>query len=115
MDAPHNHAAQLEQSVHALVHQMASDGLLDAAQFSELLMLQDESNPSFVTEVVLLYFQVRAQRQRRRRATAGPPCARCVGAGPFHAAGQVEIIITPLLLLLLCRTLAARLSAWARC
>lgn len=40
----------------AYVKQMQAEGLLDD-QFQQLLSLQDESNPDFVSEVVTLYFQ----------------------------------------------------------
>lgn len=52
-------AAQLEQlqaSLNELLSQLLHEGLLDE-QFSQLLSLQDETNPHFVAEVVELYFE----------------------------------------------------------
>jgi histidine-containing phosphotransfer protein len=48
--------AELSAQVEQLVQQLQSEGVLDE-QFSQLLALQDESNPDFVAEVVQLYFQ----------------------------------------------------------
>ncbi len=45
--------AQIEQLVSRLQH----EGVLDE-QFVQLMMLQDDSNPDFVMEVVQLFFEV---------------------------------------------------------
>jgi histidine-containing phosphotransfer peotein len=51
--------AQLESlnhSIDQLVYQLQREGVLDE-QFEQLLLLQDETNPDFVAEVVELFFQ----------------------------------------------------------
>ncbi|KIY95187.1 histidine phosphotransfer protein [Monoraphidium neglectum] len=47
--------ADLQQQMAALLQQCVAEGLLDE-QFHQLLQLQDESNPDFVSEVAELYF-----------------------------------------------------------
>lgn len=51
---------QIEQLVLLLQHQ----GILDE-QFTQLMQLQDESNPDFVAEVVQLYFEDSASKMER--------------------------------------------------
>eukprot|EP00879_Flechtneria_rotunda_P024406 GHRR01025870.1.p1 GENE.GHRR01025870.1~~GHRR01025870.1.p1 ORF type:complete len:150 (+),score=56.97 GHRR01025870.1:970-1419(+) len=46
----------INQHLEQVVKQMQADGLLDE-QFGQLLALQDDSNPDFVSEVVQLYFE----------------------------------------------------------
>jgi histidine-containing phosphotransfer peotein len=51
--------AQLESLNHGidqLVYQLQQEGVLDE-QFQQLMLLQDETNPDFVAEVVDLFFQ----------------------------------------------------------
>lgn len=46
----------LNQNMEQLLQQLQIEGVLDE-QFQQLLMLQDETNPDFVAEVVELYFK----------------------------------------------------------
>ncbi|KAL4458765.1 hypothetical protein ABPG75_013630 [Micractinium tetrahymenae] len=48
--------AAVEQHIQALLTQSVQEGLLDD-QFLQLIQLQDDSNPDFVSEVVELYFE----------------------------------------------------------
>lgn len=48
--------AEVSQQIEELVNQSLRDGLLDD-QFVQLMQLEDESNPDFVSEVVHLYFE----------------------------------------------------------
>jgi len=48
----------------ALAARCAAEGVLDD-QFAQLLSLQDETNPDFVLEVLALYFDDSAQKDRR--------------------------------------------------
>jgi histidine-containing phosphotransfer protein len=64
----------LNQSLEHLVLQLQQEGVLDE-QFSQLMQLQDESNPDFVQEVVQLYFEDSVQKIERVGAilaTAAP-------------------------------------------
>jgi histidine-containing phosphotransfer protein len=54
-------AAQVSAQLDALIGQLQAQGVLDE-QFTQLLLLQDDSNPDFVAEVVQLYFEVRSTR-----------------------------------------------------
>eukprot|EP00262_Sarcandra_glabra_P017659 TRINITY_DN6128_c0_g1_i1.p1 TRINITY_DN6128_c0_g1~~TRINITY_DN6128_c0_g1_i1.p1 ORF type:complete len:113 (+),score=26.31 TRINITY_DN6128_c0_g1_i1:299-637(+) len=47
-------SAALKEQLNALVNSMLQEGLLDD-QFTQLQMLQDESNPGFVAEVIALF------------------------------------------------------------
>lgn len=44
--------AQIEN----LLNLLQQEGVLDE-QFQQLMLLQDESNPDFVAEVIMLYFE----------------------------------------------------------
>ena len=61
---------QLNQALEALVLQLQQEGVLDE-QFQQLMMLQDESNPDFVQEVVQLYFEDSVQKIERVGAILG--------------------------------------------
>lgn len=54
----------LNQSIDRLVFQLQQEVVLDE-QFQQLMQLQDESNPDFVTEVIQLYFEDSAQKLDR--------------------------------------------------
>mmetsp|Transcript_50811 Transcript_50811/g.110809 ORF Transcript_50811/g.110809 Transcript_50811/m.110809 type:complete len:150 (-) Transcript_50811:189-638(-) len=49
-------AEVIQQHIQQLVAQLCQEGVLDE-QFQQLMLLQDESNPDFVAEVVQLYFE----------------------------------------------------------
>lgn len=49
-------AAAVAAQIEALVVRLQQEGVLDE-QFQQLMMLQDDSNPDFVAEVVQLYFE----------------------------------------------------------
>lgn len=51
----------IEQHIEQLVLQLQQEGVLDE-QFQQLMQLQDESNPDFVAEVVLLYYEDSASK-----------------------------------------------------
>jgi histidine-containing phosphotransfer protein len=64
------------------VKQMQAEGLLDD-QFQQLLSLQDESNPDFVSEVVTLYFQDSVGKLEKLHQILSQP------APDFHELDQV--------------------------
>eukprot|EP00798_Chlamydomonas_sp_ICE-L_P030372 gene30372-35378_t len=49
-------SAALQQQINALLAQTEQEGVLDG-QFMQLVSLQDDSNPDFVSEVIQLYFE----------------------------------------------------------
>lgn len=53
--------AVINASIEQVLSQLKAEGLLDE-QFSQLMALQDESNPDFVAEVVELYFEDSASK-----------------------------------------------------
>jgi histidine-containing phosphotransfer protein len=62
----------LSQSLEHLVLQLQQEGVLDE-QFSQLMQLQDESNPDFVQEVVQLFFEDSVQKIERVGAILATP------------------------------------------
>jgi len=59
----------------SLLNQLLAEGLLDE-QFSQLMQLQDDSNPHFVAEVVELYFEDSGSKLEKLDAqlsSQGPP------------------------------------------
>jgi len=56
--------ASINSQLDGLVRQMQSECILDD-QFQQLLDLQDETNPDFVSEVVELYFEDSVQKIER--------------------------------------------------
>ena len=56
-----------DERAEKLLHQLQLEGLLDD-QFTQLLQLQDESNPHFIDEVVSLYFEDSAGKLEKLRA-----------------------------------------------
>jgi histidine-containing phosphotransfer protein len=67
-------AAQVTSHLDALIGQLQAQGILDE-QFTQLLLLQDETNPDFVAEVVQLYFEVRSSEYCEFTLAAGLVCA----------------------------------------
>lgn len=67
----------------AFLNQLLADGLLDE-QFSQLMQLQDESNPHFVAEVVELYFEDSGTKLEKLNAQLSSP-----GPPDFNAVDQV--------------------------
>ncbi|GAX78791.1 hypothetical protein CEUSTIGMA_g6228.t1 [Chlamydomonas eustigma] len=49
-------SAVIQQHIDQLVAHLQQEGILDE-QFQQLMQLQDDSNPDFVSEVVQLYFE----------------------------------------------------------
>ncbi len=68
-------ASQVEQAIMGLVQALTNEGVLDE-QFQQLLMLQDESNPDFVAEVVMLYFEGEGRCSPSRGGVASGFCSR---------------------------------------
>jgi histidine-containing phosphotransfer protein len=62
----------LTQSLERLVLQLQQEGVLDE-QFSQLMQLQDASNPDFVQEVVQLYFEDSVQKIERVGTVVAAP------------------------------------------
>lgn len=56
--------ASKQQLIDQLVEQLTQEGVLDD-QFSQLLQLQDESNPDFIEEVIILYFDDSASKLQK--------------------------------------------------
>jgi histidine-containing phosphotransfer peotein len=59
--------ATVSTGIHTLLNQSVAEGVLDD-QFLQLLQLQDESNPDFVSEVVELYFEDSSSKIEQLRA-----------------------------------------------
>lgn len=57
----------LNQQLDSLLNQLQREGLLDD-QFTQLLQLQDDSNPNFIDEVTSLYFEDSAGKLDKLRA-----------------------------------------------
>lgn len=51
-----NNPAVIQQHIEQLVVALQHEGVLDE-QFQQLMLLQDDTNPDFVAEVVQLYFE----------------------------------------------------------
>lgn len=66
--------AAVNEGIARLVQQLRAAGLLDD-QFSQLLQLQDDSNPDFVQEIVELYFTDSTSKLEKleQRLTTGHP------------------------------------------
>lgn len=62
----------VSQNIEQLVASLQQQGVLDE-QFSQLLQLQDESNPDFVAEVVSLYFDDSVTKIERMGVLLGSP------------------------------------------
>ncbi|PNW88687.1 hypothetical protein CHLRE_01g040450v5 [Chlamydomonas reinhardtii] len=60
------------QGIDTLLAQLQQEGILDE-QFSQLMALQDETNPDFVAEVVQLYFEDSVQKIERMGAMLTAP------------------------------------------
>ena len=57
----------LDERLERLLAQLSSEGLLDD-QFTQLLQLQDDSNPQFIEEVISLYFEDSASKLEKLAA-----------------------------------------------